>query len=176
MSESDLYEPIQDDSTPPITQFDQEQLLRRLKEQQNLGLGILGGAIGMVIGAVAWGVITALSGYQIGYLAVGIGFLVGLGVQKLGKGFERQFQFVGAGLALLGCILGDLLVVLILVSKEFEIPLSVVIMNTDIPFAIELLTSTFDFFNLVFYGLAIYAGYKYSVIRLTQKQVLGMNA
>ncbi|MDB2687491.1 hypothetical protein N9Y42_09800 [Mariniblastus sp.] len=45
----------------------------------NIG-GIIGGTIAAVIGAVVWGAIAFYGEVEIGWLAIGIGFLVGLGV------------------------------------------------------------------------------------------------
>jgi len=42
---------------------------------------ILGGSIGGLIGAVIWAVVTHYSGYEIGWIAWGIGGLVGVGVR-----------------------------------------------------------------------------------------------
>ena len=46
---------------------------------------ILGGSIGGLIGAVIWAVVTYYSGFEIGWIAWGIGGLVGVGV-RLGTG------------------------------------------------------------------------------------------
>lgn len=175
MEEGYTAESIQGSTTPTITPFDREQLWRKLKEQQNLGMGVLGGVIGMVIGAIAWGVITAFTGYQVGYIAVGIGFAVGFGMRKMGKGFERKFSYIGAGQSLLGCILGDLLVIFIIASKELGIPFYYILTHASIPMAVDVFVSVFELGNLLFYALAVYAGYKYSVLKVTQEQVLGMN-
>ena len=45
----------------------------------NIG-GIIGGTIAAIIGAVIWGAIAFYGKVEIGYLAIGIGLLVGFGV------------------------------------------------------------------------------------------------
>ncbi|NUQ52073.1 MAG: hypothetical protein HUU19_05170 [Phycisphaerales bacterium] len=49
-------------------------------------LGIIGGIVGGAIGAGAWGLIAYLTGYEIGWVAVGVGFVTGLGVAIGSKG------------------------------------------------------------------------------------------
>lgn len=49
-------------------------------------LGIIGGIVGGVVGAGAWGIIAYLTGYEIGWIAVGVGFVTGLGVAIGSKG------------------------------------------------------------------------------------------
>src|SRR4051794_10714990 len=46
--------------------------------------GIIGALVGGVIGAVLWGVIVSVTNFEIGYMATGVGFLVGYGSAKLG--------------------------------------------------------------------------------------------
>ncbi|GAB5496727.1 MAG: hypothetical protein Phyf2KO_18070 [Phycisphaerales bacterium] len=42
-------------------------------------LALIGASIGGAIGAVGWAVVMVITGYEIGYIAVGVGFLCGLG-------------------------------------------------------------------------------------------------
>ena len=45
----------------------------------NMGRGIIGGALGGLIGAVIWAGISYFTGYEIGWIAWGVGGMVGLG-------------------------------------------------------------------------------------------------
>lgn len=49
-------------------------------------LGIIGGIVGGAIGAGAWGLIAYITGYEIGWVAVGVGFITGIGVAIGSKG------------------------------------------------------------------------------------------
>lgn len=49
-------------------------------------LGIIGGIVGGAIGAGAWGLIAYLTGFEIGWVAVGVGFVTGVGVAIGTKG------------------------------------------------------------------------------------------
>lgn len=47
--------------------------------------------------------------YQIGWMAIGVGFLVGFSVRRFGRGTAKTFGIIGAVSALPGCLLGNLL-------------------------------------------------------------------
>jgi hypothetical protein len=151
-----------------INQFEWENFQRRLKEEQNLWLGLIGGSIGMGIGAALWMLITVLTDFQMGWMAIGVGFLAGSGVRYLGKGFDTIFGIVGGILAGVGCLLGNFLTVLVVVVREFEVPFLRLLLNLDLEIVVELITITFDPIDLLFYGLAIYAGYRASFRRVTE--------
>src|SRR5688572_23949834 len=79
-----------------------EQLLRFRKEQESLPLALLGGAVAAFVAALLWGTITYATGYQIGFMAIGVGFLVGYAVNYLGKGMSQTYSIIGAVFAFLG--------------------------------------------------------------------------
>ena len=68
---------------------------------------VLAGLIAAGLGAYLWAVITIATGYQIGFMAIGVGVLVGSAVRGFGKGIEPVFGVIGTTLALLGCAAGS---------------------------------------------------------------------
>jgi hypothetical protein len=106
---------------PQIDKLTAQQNLQRLREEQNLPLGILGGAVGAILGAILWALITILFDVQIGYMALGVGLLAGGGVRLLGKGLGKHYGVVGAVMAVLGCLLGNVLAAVGIISKECDI-------------------------------------------------------
>ena len=122
------------------------------------------GLLAALVGAVCWATVTVLTGYQIGWMAVGVGFLVGLAVRLGGKGWSKGYGFLGAALALLGCLLGNALTIVGYASKELDIGLFQIFGTVDLSLIPSLMAKTFDAMDLLFYGIAIYMGYKYSVI------------
>lgn len=137
----------------------QPQDLRIHREEQNLGIGIAAGAIAALLGAGAWAAVTAATNFQIGWMAVGVGFLVGYGVRKFGKGVDPVFGFAGAALALFGCLLGNLLAAYAMGSKELGVPVGELVSQIG---PVEILKATFSPMDLLFYGIAVYEGYKLS--------------
>ena len=148
-----------------------QRYMERMKDEQNLLMGVVGGLLGATIGAVLWAVITVLTEYQIGYMALGVGFLAGIGVKLLGKGIDRSFQVAGATLALAGCLAGNLMVVVIFASLETGIPVATLLASLTPSIVVELYSATFNLMDLLFYGLAITIGYKYSLRTIPQEDV-----
>lgn len=72
----------------------------------NAGLAIAAAVVAMLVSAAIYGLILKEAEVQIGYLAVGIGALIGLALGKLG-GSNPVLPFIGAVLGLLGVYLGQ---------------------------------------------------------------------
>ncbi len=130
----------------------------------NLLLGTLGAIVGALLGAIAWGAITAATHFQIGYMAIGVGFLAGYGMRMLGGGRDRADGVIAAIVALLGCVLGNLLTVVIDFAPHDEAHRGVAELTLLILFKPKLawlmLSDNFSIMDLVFYALAVYAGYR----------------
>ena len=60
----------------------QEQMLREQSLPRALFAGILAG----LVAAFVWGWITKVTEYEIGWIAIGVGFLVGFAMRTFGKG------------------------------------------------------------------------------------------
>jgi hypothetical protein len=150
---ADMANQASADNLMTAQQYDQ------MAASQNLPLGIVGGLIGAAIGAAIWAVITMVTDYQIGWMAIGIGFLTGLGMRTLGKGRSPIFGIVGAVLALVGVIVGNLIVIHLLVQREY--PGMQLAPNEYI----EVLTSSMQPMDFLFYGLALFAGFRASIAK-----------
>lgn len=149
-------------------------LLVRLRDNQNFGAALAGGFLGAVIGAVLWALITVATNFEIGWEAVGVGFLVGFGVRILGHGIDPQFGYAGAVLSLFGIALGNVLTGMLIVSKSQSIPFTELASHMDPKFAWVLLTAGLSPIDLLFYGLGVYYGYRYSFHRPTQQELASL--
>jgi hypothetical protein len=145
------------DTSIPTTQ----PAIGQLEDQPNLLMGLVAGGIAMLIGAIAWGAITYFTGYQIGYVAIGVGFLVGVAIRFLGKGKTMTFGISGAILALIGCLFGNLLVYSGMIAREegmsFMEVFFLLLLNPAM--AIDVFMIAFEFMDILFYALAAYAGF-----------------
>ena len=158
----------------PAPRIDPVQLqfaIEQLRSHQNLLGAILAGAAGAAAGAGLWAGVTLATGYQIGWMAVGIGFLVGFAVRGVGKGIDRVFGFLGAGLALLGCAAGNLLAVCAMIAGQEGIPFLDLLSRLDLTVTQELMVASFSPMDVLFYGIAVYEGYKLSFRQLTQEEI-----
>lgn len=140
-------------SVPTITELDYDS---------NLVLGLIGGGIAMLISAVLWGIITYVTELQISLMSIGVGFFVGVAIQKLGKGKTLIYGLSGAVLSLFGCLLGNLFFYSGILAREWEVSFFDVLFAfaTQPDFIVEIFTVAFDFRDLIFYALAIYIGFR----------------
>lgn len=145
-----------------------EELIGMIRARQNLTLAVVGGAVAAVVGASVWAAVTVASGMQIGWMAVGVGFLVGGAVRWLGKGIDKPFGYAGAALSLCGCLLGNLLSVYAIYARQEELPFFFVLTHANLSAIPDLLAATFHPMDLLFYAIAVYEGYRFSFRRVTQ--------
>jgi hypothetical protein len=174
MNELEQSTPVAAPEAAPQIELDEikaREFYAKIEEQQNLPAGVMAGLIAAILGAVAWAAITVATGYQIGYMAAGVGFLVGFAVRFFGQGLTTPFAVAGCLLALLGCLLGNLLSVCAFISIHESIPVLQVVSRLNPERAIRLLTATFDVMDVLFYGLALYGGYKYSIRPITPEEL-----
>ena len=144
--------------------------IHRLRAEQNLPLAIFAGMGAAILGAAIWATATVTTGFQIGYMAIAVGFVVGYAV-RMGKGVDKIFGIVGGVLALLGCVLGNVLSVVGFISKEQHIGVIETLSRLDYSKVPEMVTATFSVMDLVFYGIAVYEGYRFSFRRVTAQDL-----
>jgi hydrogenase maturation factor len=131
--------------------------------KQNLPAALIAGVVGMLIGTAIWVGITVLTHFQIGYMAVGVGFLVGIMMRWAGRGYTPIFSICGAALAIVGCVLGNLLTGCVEVAKFTEVPFLTVLGQMNFDFAKGILQAGFSPIDILFYVFAALAGWKYSI-------------
>ena len=157
--------------TGEVEQIKVQMLVQAIKDNQNLLFGIIGGAVAAGIGASIWALITVAANYQIGWMAVGVGFLVGYAVRICGKGIDKTFGIAGAVLSLLGCFAGNLLTTCIVISRHQNIPFLDLLPRLNPEVIIELTTVTFNPMDLLFYAIAVYEGYKFSFRKISKEEL-----
>ena len=101
-------------------------------------------------------------------MAVGVGILVGFAVRIAGKGLDQSYGIVGAALALLGCALGNILTYTYFIAVDEGVAFMDIFSQLTVGITISLLGATFEAMDVLFYGLAVYCGYKYAFRELTQ--------
>ena len=71
--------------------------------------GVLAGLIAAALGAALWALVAAVTHYEIGIIAVGVGYGVGWAVHRFGPGPSTNLALIAAGLAALGILAGFVL-------------------------------------------------------------------
>ncbi len=75
--------------------------------------------VAALIGAVIWAGITYATGYQIGFMAIGMGALVGAGV-KFGGGEGKVAALFAGGIAIVAMLLGEFMTVHIALGRAID--------------------------------------------------------
>ncbi|AOS43200.1 hypothetical protein Verru16b_00243 [Lacunisphaera limnophila] len=129
----------------------------------NLPFGIAAGLVAALIGAGLWAAITVATEYQIGFMAVGVGFLVGFAVGHFGGGQATVYRVVGATLALLGCVLGNFFTLIGFASQQEQVGFFALLSQIDYTAIPGVMASTASPMDFLFYAIAVYEGFKLSV-------------
>jgi len=149
---------------------------QRMRDQQNLSAAVVAGTVAAIVGAGLWAITTVITGYQIGWMAVGIGFLVGYAIRGVGKGIDQSFAIAGGTLALVGCMLGNLLTVCYFVAQNEGVAVLDLLPQLDFAIVSELLIATFSPMDLLFYGIAVYEGFSLSTVSVSEDALQGATA
>ena len=122
----------------------------------NLPMALVGGACAAVASALVWGGLTKALDREFGLLAIGVGFLCGMAVQLMGKGETINFRLIGAASSVAGIVLGKLFAIHLLVQEH--VPGGIGLGNE-----ISFLKETFSPIDVLFYAIAVWEGWKFSV-------------
>lgn len=156
---------------PAINQAQLDYYLQNLRSNQNVGLGLLGGVAAAIIGASIWAAITYFTDYQIGFMAIGVGYMTGYAVRLLGKGIDQTFGVIGGATALFGCLLGNLLTACAYIAEAEQVTFWEVLAALDLDVVFEIMKVGFSLMDLLFYALAIYFGYRVSLMPLDPEEI-----
>lgn len=104
-------------------------------------------------------------------MAIAVGFIVGYSVRYLGKGIDQVYGIMGAGLALLGCLLGNFFSLVGFAANAENLGYLETLSSIDYSLIPTIMTETFNPMDLLFYGFAVYEGYKFSFRPITEEEI-----
>ena len=147
-----------------------------LEGQQNLPMALVAGLASAVVGASIWAGVTVLTKYQIGWMAIAVGVLVGFSVGKAGRGISQTFGLLGGFFAFLGCAIGNLLSVCGFIAIQESLPFleMAVDLLSQPSIAFQVMKATFNPMDVLFYALAIYEGYNFSFRQITEQELASL--
>ena len=169
--DNDFNHPPEEKVSKQFNQKLQDEYFQKLRLEQNFVLGILCSLGAMIVSAILWAVITVASGIQIGYMAIGVGYLVGVTMRLTGKGIDQHFGITGAILALLGCLIGNALSIIGFFAQELEISFFDAFSMIDFSLLPVVMIDSFSIIDILFYGFALYEGYKFSFRIITEQEL-----
>lgn len=133
-----------------------------LRKDQSVLLGFMGGVISATLCAITWAFITVVSGYQIVIMAVLLGFCVGSAIKISGMAIDPLFRFFGIILSLCGCLLGNLISTVKIISSAQGTDFVTVLFWLNVSTIGEILPSILSLYDLLTYGIAAICGYYFS--------------
>lgn len=133
---------------------------------ENFFLALLAGVVAAAIGAVAWMGIAVSAARQfsiipLGVMAIAVGALVGFVIRIAGNGQGLIFGLLGAVLAFLGCLGGEVLTV-VQQSTGPSLDFMAALKATDLSLLVPNLFAKMDVITYVAYGIGIYEGFALS--------------
>ena len=117
---------------------------------------VIAGVVAALVGAGIWAALTIGTNYQIGWMAVGVGFLCGVAVRALGKGDSNTFRVVGAACALLGIVLGNVFTIFYFADKEGY--------SVGLIQAVTFIFKEAGPIDYLFFAIGIWQGWKVAVV------------
>lgn len=149
-------------------------LAQQLLSEQNFVNGVAAGIIAMLASAVAWGVITVLTGYNYSLVAIGVGLLVGFAIQLGGKGLSAKYSAVAALLAVLGCLGGNLMAGVIYEAQYAEAAVTDILFSLSFDDIVAFYSATLEFMDLIFWLVAVAASWQIAQRRLTDEEAMAL--
>ena len=132
-------------------------------DERRVALAIPAALLAALAGGVAWGLIVKWTGYEVGIIAWGIGFLTGNAVVLATRGGKgRSLQAIAILSALLGILLGKYLSYAFQIQEEAEeAGVSLGLFSADMrSFFREDLDKVFGLFDLLWVGFAVYTAWR----------------
>jgi len=156
---------VPESPTPSAAGIENSSIDAALPADGNIPFALAAGIVAAIVGAAIWAGITVATEDPIGWMAVGVGFLVGIAVRHFGKGSTPVYGVIGAALALAGCLLGNVLTLVAFFGIGEEISFFAALAAVDFTKVPAILIETGSPIDLLFYGIAISAGYKTSIVQ-----------
>src|SRR3954454_19231502 len=149
------------DPCPPAVPSHHFSDLRSDRDGGGLAVGAAARLIAAGAGAAVWTVVVGLTGYGIGFAAVGLGLLVGQAIAVTNRANAR-LPLLAAGLALFSCLLGDLFVDAHLLAAASGLGLPTVLQKliTHPQLMVRVFKAGFSLPDIAFWMIAAVAGYR----------------
>lgn len=128
--------------------------------QPNLAAGVVAGLLAGVVGAILWGGFTDLTHFRIGYLALGIGVLVGYAIVRVGQVRTVAVGVTAAVITLVACAAGDTGSIYFQASHDSHTSVSTLLSISN-PFTVFREDMQHNAFGLVFFAIGAWAAFRY---------------
>ena len=124
------------------------------------------GLVAAIAGGIVWGLIVKWTDYEVGFVAWGIGFLVGIAVLTAARGARGlELQVVAVVCALVGVLVGKYLsfawVLQEVAERETRGLIEIPVLSWDtVDLFFDELGTVFDWIDILWVGLAVYTAWR----------------
>lgn len=143
----------------------------RLRDEESFAGGLLAGLVAAALSAAAWAAIAVGTQRTFGLFAIVVGLFVAFAVRRFGRGMTVRFAVLGAALAILGCVVGNVAGTLVMAGQRFGMNAADILQLVRPAIVWDILTTTTGGFELLFYGIAAYEGWRFSRRRVSADEV-----
>jgi hypothetical protein len=135
---------------------------------ERFGLAVPAGLAAALIGAILWAVFVYVTEYQLGLVVVLIGALIGYVIRIVGRGTRPAFGILGAICAAFAWALGTVLTDVAFLAQGAGRPFLEVLNLLGAEETMSLAFQSADVMDIVFLGIAVWEGYKFSFHRIAR--------
>ena len=150
------------------------EVAKQLLSEQNFPVAVVSGSIAAVLAGGIYAVITSMAGYSVSFMAIGVGVLVGFTIQFLGRGVETKYAILASVLAVLGCVLGNVFAVMLIVARATGGSLADLASQISLETIVEYAIASFQLIDIVYWLLAIWAASYFAKRALTREEGLAI--
>lgn len=151
-----------DEAIASIAPAPVEQEPARGQVAHGFRIAVAGGGLAAVVGALVWATVAAATHVAVPWMAIAAGILVGGTVRNLGRGSDRSFGWLGAGLSLSACLLGNCLGNFAFIARDAGVSMTSLLGKIGVGMLPRLVTATLHPLDIPLYALALYLGYRLS--------------
>ncbi len=166
------FEPeVQAPAKPEVDPVKLQHYIDMRRSEQHLPFATLAGLIGALIGIAVWLGFTVVANVQIGWMALGVGLIVGTMVRHTGHGIDRVFGLMAAVVSMAGCVTGTLLAGCWLVATESEeLVFADLVLSLTPGLVTRILEAMLSPTNLVFGSVAAVGAYWIAIQRMRREE------
>lgn len=150
------------------------ELAEALISEQKFAAAVIVGFVAALLAAAAYSITVILWPFSYGFAAVGVGIIIGLWMQFLGRGISMKFAVVAAVYTIAGCVLGNLFTIIIGLAKATAASPIDVLRNNSLPALAERSVYGVSYVDLVYLFVAVFAAVFLARRPLSREQGLAL--